>query len=224
MNHSNDINNICAIIPFYNEEKHIKNIIHKVSKYVDIIIAVNDGSTDNSLNQIEKKDNLILITHKKNMGKGYALRTGFEKSIELNTNISITLDADLQHAPEYIPNFIEKINEYDAVIGNRMNNKKGMPIHRKFSNFLTSKILEIKTGYKIFDSQSGFRAFKTKILKDILPSFAGFEAESEMIVKLLKAQYTLGFVDIPTIYGDDESKMKAWKTIKGFIKVIARKY
>ena len=224
MNHSDDINNICAVIPFFNEEKHIKNIIHEVAKYVNIIIAVNDGSTDNSLNQIEKKDNIILLTYKKNMGKGSALKTGFEKSIELNTNITITLDADLQHAPEYIPDFIEKVKEYDAVIGNRMNNKKGMPLHRKVSNFLTSKILEFKTGYKIHDSQSGYRAFRTKILKDILPTFTGFEAESEMIVKLLKARYTLGFVDIPTIYGNDESKMKAWKTIKGFIKVVLKKY
>jgi len=222
LNHLEDINKVCAIIPFYNEKTHIKSLTTKVSKYVDLIIFVDDGSTDNSSSQIELNEHIILLKNKKNMGKGYALKKGFEKSIELNTDVTITLDADLQHAPEYIPNFLDKIKKYDAVIGNRMNNKKGMPIHRKLSNYLTSKILELKTKSQIQDSQSGYRAFRTRILKDILPSFNGFEAESEMIIKLLKSDYSLGFIDIPTIYGNNESKMKAWKTIKGFVKVVLK--
>ncbi len=97
-----------------------------------------------------------------------------------------------------------------------------MPIHRRLSNYLTSKILSVKTGFNILDSQSGFRAFKTKILSNILPDYSGFEAESEMIVKISKNNYSLGFTEISTIYGEDNSKMKAIPTIIGFIKVILR--
>ncbi len=221
MNHSEKINKTtCAVIPFYNEEENISKIISSVAKYVDLIIVVNDGSTDKSTEKIIPTDKLILINHKTNLGKGKALKTGFLKSIELKTEITLTLDADLQHAPEYIPKFISELKTYDAIIGNRLHNKKGMPAHRRLSNFLTSKLLGIKTGQKILDSQSGYRAFRTEILKDILPEYQGFEAESEMIVKLLKNNYKLGFVNIPTIYGNEKSKMRGWQTIKGFVKVL----
>ena len=103
---------------------------------------------------------------------------------------------------------------------NRKRNAIGMPIHRKLSNYLTSKILSIKTGCNILDSQSGYRAFRTNILSKVLPSYSGFEAESEMIVKICKNNYSIGFKEISTIYGNDDSKMKALPTIIGFIKVI----
>ncbi len=92
----------------------------------------------------------------------------------------------MQHAPESIPKFIEAISEYDCVIGSRDINHIKMPIQRKLSNFLTSKLLSLKTGTDILDSQSGYRAFKTEILNNVLPDYNGFEAESEMIVKLAK--------------------------------------
>ncbi len=224
MTHLEKTNSVCAVIPFYNEKTHLKQLISEVLNYVDLIIAVDDGSTDESLQIVKQFPEIVILKNERNYGKGFALKVGFKKSIELKTKYTITLDADMQHAPKIIPGFIEKLNDYDVIIGNRLHNKKGMPIQRKLSNYLTSKILGIKTGYKILDSQSGYRAFRTEILKDILPKENGFEAESEMIVRLLKANYSLGFVNIPTIYGDDTSKMKAWQTIKGFIKVILKKY
>lgn len=213
---------IAAVIPFFNEEKHLSNVIHEVLKYVDCIIIVNDGSTDDSVNKIPINDKIYLLHHSENLGKGEALNTGLRKSIELNTNITITLDADNQHDPDYIPKFLDKLNNYDCVIGNRERDKTMMPIHRKLSNYLTSKLLSIKTGVQILDSQSGYRAFKTSILNNILPNYSGFEAESEMIVKICENNYSLGFQKIPTIYGDDESKMKAIPTILGFIKVLVK--
>jgi len=95
-----------------------------------------------------------------------------------------------------------------------------MPLQRRASNFLTSFFLSKKLNVKITDSQSGYRIFKTEILKDILPEHSGFEAESEMIVKAARKNYKIGFVNIPVIYGNDSSKMKVWQAIKGFIKVL----
>lgn len=219
---SENQNKICAVIPFYNEEKHLHSVCSEVLKYVDFIILVNDGSTDASLNKIPDTENIVKLSHPNNLGKGAALRSGLLKSIELKTELTITIDADNQHDPSYIPKFINNINQYDCLIGSRKRESSSMPIHRRLSNYLTSKILSIKTGVKILDSQSGYRILKTEILNKILPKYYGFEAESEMIVKLCKNNLSIGFIEIPTTYGDDESKMRAIPTILGFMKVILK--
>ncbi|MBK8946523.1 MAG: glycosyltransferase family 2 protein [Ignavibacteriae bacterium] len=222
MNISENKNKICAVIPFYNEKSTLDKIISETLNFVDLLILVNDGSTDNWQTEIPTNEKLILISHENNLGKGAALKNGFTKSIELKTLFTITLDADLQHDPKQIPNFLNHIENYDCLIGKRETRNTQMPIHRRLSNYLTSKLLSIKTGTKILDSQSGFRAFKTNILENILPEYMGFEAESEMIVKLCKQNYKLGFISIPTIYGNDNSKMKAIPTILGFTKVLIK--
>jgi len=215
-------NKICAVIPFYNEENNITSVISKVKKNVDIIILVNDGSTDLSLEKVKVFEQTILVGHSRNLGKGAALRTGLLKSIEIDSDITITIDADNQHDPEYIPKFLEKLKNYDSVIGSRRANISTMPYHRRLSNYLTSKLLSWKTGYSILDSQSGYRAFNSKHLKTILPTYNGFEAESEMIVKICLNKLSIGYVNIPTIYGNDNSKMKPIATILGFIKVLIK--
>ena len=226
MNNSGNTNNsastgkICAVIPFFNEEKTVGKTVEKVLEYVDFVIAVNDGSTDNSIEKINKLDNVIVLNHTDNLGKGKALRKGFEKSIKLKTKYTVTIDADFQHDPEYIPKFVELLRNYDIVIGNRLHDIKDMPIQRRVSNFLTSFLLTRKLKTNIKDSQCGYRIFKTDILKDILPIYSGFEAESEMIVRAAWNNYKIGFTNIPVVYGGDDSKMKSIQAIKGFLKIL----
>jgi glycosyltransferase involved in cell wall biosynthesis len=213
-------NKICAVIPFYNEHNSIKEIVNQTLSFVDFVIAVNDGSTDGSINAVPQSENVILLSFKQNSGKGFALKAGFEKSISLNTDYTITLDADLQHPPEIIPKLISELAVYDIVIGNRLRNISAMPLQRIASNKITSFLLSFKTKIKLLDTQCGFRAFKTDILKYILPSFNGYEAESEILVKAAKKNYKIGFIDIPTIYGNEQSKMKSFQAIYGFLRVL----
>ncbi len=220
MNYSPGKNKVCAILPFFNEEKNIESVAESTLKFVDVIIAVNDGSTDSSVEKISKFEKVILINHSVNLGKGAALKSGFLKSIELNSEFTLTIDADGQHDPEFIPVFLEKLNLYDIVIGNRLHDMKSMPVHRRASNLLTSKLLSLKTGLKILDSQSGYRAFRTGTLGKLIPDSNGFEAESEIIVKAARNGFKIGYVNISTIYGNDESKMKSIKAISGFIKTM----
>jgi len=216
-------NKLIAVVPYFNEENTIEKLITYTLNYVDQIIAVNDGSTDDSYNRIKYLNNIVHCSLKKNSGKGAAIRTGLLKSIELNSDLTIIIDADMQHPPSYIPNLLANIENFDIIIGSRKRDFKIMPVQRIASNFLTSFFLSLKTGQKIIDSQSGFRVYKTKILKDIIPAFNGFEAESEMIVRAAKKKYRIGSVDIPTIYGNDNSKMKSFQAIIGFIKVLLLK-
>jgi glycosyltransferase involved in cell wall biosynthesis len=213
-------NKICAVIPFFNEDKTIREIIIRTLPFVDFIIAVNDGSNDDTCENIPQNEKVILLSYSKNCGKGYALKTDFLESIKRAAYITITLDADLQHIPEKIPELILGLENCDIVIGNRLINLKKMPFHRVLSNKLTSLLLSIKTKQKLLDTQSGFRAYKTNILNDILPSYTGFEAESEMLVKAAENNYKINFISIPTIYGNEKSKMRSLPAIIGFIKVL----
>ena len=220
LNNYSKKNNICAVIPFYNESKNIEEIIKNTLNYVDFVIAVNDGSTDDSCSKIPHDKNIFLITYPDNRGKGFALNQGFKESISRQFEITITLDADFQHSPKLIPDLINALNSFDIVIGNRLTDFQKMPMHRIASNKLTSFFLSLKTRQKLLDTQCGFRAYKTKILESILPSNNGFDAESQILVNAARHNYKIGFVKIPTIYGNEKSKMKSLQTIAGFIKVM----
>jgi len=220
LNKSKVQNKICAVIPFYNEEKTISEIINRTLQYVDKIIAVNDGSTDNSKQKINNVQNVIVIDYGKNYGKGFALNKGFEKALELGYDTVVTLDSDLQHDPVFIPDLLREIENYGIVIGNRLNNLADMPLQRRLSNKITSFLLSVKTGQKILDSQSGFRAIRSDVLRVVKTRKHGYEAESEQIILAARNGFKIGFVNTTTIYGNEKSKIKPVKTILAFIKTL----
>ncbi|MBK7629970.1 MAG: glycosyltransferase family 2 protein [Ignavibacteriales bacterium] len=158
---------VCAVIPFYNEKDFLSDVISETLKFVDIIIAVNDGSTDNSEKTIVDNDDVRIISLDRNYGKGYALQKGFDKCVKENFDYIITLDADKQHNPAFIPDFISHLNKFDIVIGNRLNDTEDMPFQRILSNKITSIFLSLKTGQRILDSQCGYRAYKIDVLKKL---------------------------------------------------------
>ena len=224
MNNSKDINkvtnSVCAVIPFYNEKETLEIVLDETLKYVDYIFAVNDGSNDDSYQLLKNKSGIKVIDLDKNYGKGRALSFGFEEAISAGFQFVITIDADLQHEPKYIPKLIDSLSSYDIAIGNRLKNLEGMPLQRRLSNKLTSFFLTVKTRQEILDSQCGFRAFRSEVLRVVKTKSFGFEAESEMLVKAANKRFTIGFVDIPTIYGNEKSKMQPIKAIMGFLKVL----
>ena len=101
-----------------------------------------------------------------------------------------------------------------------MNDLKGMPLQRRISNKITSFLLSIKTGQKILDSQCGFRAYRAEVVKNITTVEDGYEAETEILIKASRGGYKIGFINVATIYGDEESKMMPIKTTFGFIKLL----
>ncbi len=209
-----------AIVPFYNEAFTIGKILNELLSYVDFVIAVDDGSNDNRQNEIPKDERILLLRHSKNLGKGAALRTGLRKAMEINVEKVITIDADFQHDPALVPEFLKKLDECQIVVGNRLENISPMPLPRKLSNFITSFLLSLKTGVNIKDSQCGFRGFLSETIPPIITDENGFEAESLMLIKAARNNFSICFVKIPTIYGDDNSKMKNIRAIFGFIKIL----
>lgn len=220
MNSLNQIIKICAVIPFYNEKDFILDVVTETLNYVDKVIAVNDGSTDSSEKVIANLERVQVISSDQNYGKGHALRIGFDESIKQRFDVIITLDADKQHKPEYIPALLSSLRDFDIIIGNRLNNLENMPVQRIMSNKITSLFLSFKTGQKIVDSQCGYRAYKSEVIKNVTTYSNGYEAESEEIIFAARLGYKIGFVQIPTVYGAEKSKMNAVEAIKGFLKIL----
>lgn len=195
-------------------------LLDETLKYVDKVFAINDGSSDDTYNFERSKINITMIDLEKNYGKGRALSIGFEEALASGFENIVTIDADFQHNPKYIPELLEALNSFEIVIGNRLKNLKNMPVQRKISNTLTSYFLTKKTGQKILDSQCGFRAYRAEVLKKVKTKYYGYEAESEILVKAAKEGFNIGFIDISTIYGNEKSKMKPVQAILGFLKVL----
>lgn len=220
MTRLNTTNKVAAVIPFYNESKTINEVIQRTLKHVHYVFAVDDGSTDNSAELITLKDKVQIITIPVNRGKGFALRTGVNAALNEGYSEIVTLDADLQHNPDEIPLLTAGLKDYQIVIGNRLNNLKGMPLQRRISNKITSKLLSMKTGQKIIDSQCGFRAYNLEVLNKVKTVKNGYVAESEILIKAAKNGYRIGFVDISTIYGNEKSKMNGFKATFDFVRLL----
>jgi len=224
LTNSKDINkqadSVCAVVPFFNEKETLRTLLDETLEFVDFIIAVNDGSTDANYLDFQNNSKLKIINFEKNYGKGKALNSGFEEAVSFGFNTVLTIDADMQHEPKHIPKLIDALSSFDIVIGNRLKNLQAMPIQRRLSNTLTSFLLTMKTGQKILDSQCGFRAYKIEVLKKVKTRYHGFEAESEFLAKAAKQGFKIGFVDIPTVYGNETSKMRPLQAIIGFLKVL----
>lgn len=209
-----------AVIPFFNEESFLRRVITETLPHVDLLILINDGSTDNSKDKIPQDPKILLIESPVNEGKGAALNQGFREALALQAEFVVTLDGDGQHSPGCIPEFFEKLKENDIVIGARKKIPGVMPPQRILSNYLTSLMLSMKVGRRVIDSQSGFRGYRVTTLPGNLPQNAGFMAETEILINLLRKNLRLGYVEIPTIYENQQSKMNPVGSILQFIRLM----
>ena len=185
-------------IPAFNEEKNIASIITKLRKISDSIIICNDGSSDMT-EEIAKEMGVIVISHEKNLGYGAAIRSLFEKAREMELDSLITFDGDNQHRIEDINSVFEPINEgsADIVIGSRFLNERteNVPTYRKAGIRLITKVTNLSIKEKLTDSQSGFRGYNKKALKEILVSDEGMGVSTEILIK--GSNLGLKIVEVP---------------------------
>ena len=198
--------NIVAIIPAYNEEKALADVIAKTFKYVDKVIVVNDGSVDKTA-EVALNAGAEVISHSTNLGKGEALKSGF-KAIN-DDSIIITIDGDGQHNPDEIPDLIKPIVEgsADLVNGSRYMNgpEENTPAYRRVGQRVLDIATNISAGIKVTDSQSGFRAFSNKSRDCFRFKDTGFGIESEMLVDAAEAGLKIVEVPITVRYDVDGS-------------------
>jgi len=193
---------LSIIIPVYNEELTIGDIINRVNAAArqtglkTEVIVVDDHSYDRSLLQAEKHG-VKLYSLKQHMGKGYALRAGFAKA---RGDVIVTMDSDGSHRPEELPEVLAPVllGQADLVIGSRYMNHKRVAARRlnAFGVRVFNHFIQLLTGVAITDSQSGYRAMKREVMKSQRLKSGEYEIESEMLVKTAKQNFRIAEVPI----------------------------
>jgi len=212
-----------VIIPCFNDNKTINVLLEKILSSNDIdVLVIDDGSYEN-VSIDNSRDNVILLKNETNMGKGFSLKKAFKYAFEKDYTHTVTIDADMQHDPKFIPHFIDVNEGVDIVVGSRDFNGT-MPFYRRLSNRLTSKIISVLVQKKILDSQSGYRRYKLekRIYENSIEN--GFQFESEVLIDELRNKNSrLIHIPIPTIYNNEKSSIKNILDTYKFLKLIIRK-
>jgi glycosyltransferase involved in cell wall biosynthesis len=206
-----------AICPVYNEAHHIFSVVKDTLNYVDQVLVVDDGSLDETVTQAQKAGAKVL-SHPFNLGKGAACRTGFYAAIQEKADIVITIDGDGQHNPKEIPEFLKAFEtspSQSLILGDRMLNTDKMPWLRTCTNHVLSLLLSLLAGQRINDSQCGFRAIRSELLRKLDYQHNRYDAESEILIRAARLGFKIGSVPIQTIYGNEMSKIHPfWDTLR----------
>lgn len=169
------------VVPAYNEATTIAQVLNAFREMHDVVV-VDDGSLDGT-GDIARAAGAVVLRHVVNRGLGAALRTGFAYAINKDAyDAVVTLDADGQHNPTEIKNFIEALSQgADVVIGKR--EFSDMPLIRQAYNAAGAIITAALFGGPLTDSQSGFRAFRVSKLRDFRLMTSRMEISSEIIAE-----------------------------------------
>lgn len=224
--------NVLIIIPAYNEEQNILKTYKTIIDYNNMnktnfdVIVINDGSTD-STEDILTKNNIPHISLIHNLGIGGAVQTGYKYANINNYDIAIQYDADGQHDITYIDKIIKPIidNQADMVIGSRFIKKNKDNFNSTFTRRIGIKIIsffiKLKTGKKIYDTTSGFRAINKKIINEFSNYYPFEYPEPISSVWLLKNKCNVSEVQVKMKEREfGKSSIHSWKNIYYMINVI----
>ena len=179
---------VCVVVPTYNNERTIVDVLQRIQAYTHNIIVVNDGSTPETLKVINAafdSENLPdIVDYAPNRGKGYALMRGFRRAVEMGYRYAVTIDSDGQHYPEDIPSVMEcfKENRGALIIGARNLTADNMPSKNTFANKFSNFWFHLQTGVRLEDTQSGFRLYPLENINLRWPITPRYEAELELLV------------------------------------------
>ena len=194
---------VSVIIPAYNEEKTIRQVLDNVQALPieKQLIVVNDGSTDETytiLEEIKSECEITVVHHEQNRGKGYAIRSG----IPFVKGSSVVIqDADMELCPKDVLHLVELLeNEnVEVVYGSRFLNGRG---NAKLHNYIANRILATYTnilyGCRITDESTGYKAFSSKLITALNLTCEGFEFCPEVTAKILRGGYTI--YEVPVSY------------------------
>ena len=214
----NSHSKIAVVIPAYNVEDTIVKVIMGIPTNVHNIIVVNDASKDDTVARVKtiKDHRVTLINHKKNMGVGGALLTGYSYALGLGADIVVKLDGDDQMDVKFMPGLIEPIQngQADYTKGNRFLHPvalKKMPVGRKISNLGLTFLSKIASGYwNVFDPANGYTAISASKLVNLDPKkiARSYFFETSMLCELRKLDAVVMDISMPAIYQNERSAVK----------------
>ena len=209
-----------VIIPTYNEKENVAKIIEKALNAADSVdvLIVDDNSPDGTAQIVrdimQKEPRVFMIEREGKLGLGTAYIAGFKFAIDRKYDYIFEMDADFSHDPNEIPNFLEKIKDYDLVLGSRYLHGVTVvnwPLRRLFLSYSANVYSRIITGLKIKDCTGGFKCFRREVLEAIdldRVHSGGYAFQIELNLKAWKKGFKM--IEIPIIFIDrleGQSKM-----------------
>ena len=212
---------ICVVIPTYNNAGTIDAVVRQTLKECMDVIVVNDGSTDDTSAILHAIEGITIVEYTQNRGKGYALKRGFQRALEMGFAYAITLDGDGQHYPHDISLFLEANRQHPGalIIGSRTLNgverTKGSSFANKFSNFW----FYVQTGRRLPDTQTGYRLYPLKKLYGLCLLTSRYEAELELLVFASWHGVELVPIDINVYYPSREERVSHFRPGMDFARI-----
>jgi glycosyltransferase involved in cell wall biosynthesis len=194
---------IIAVIPAYNEAERLTAVVEGTRKYVDQVIVVDDGSTDETA-AIAQRAGATVVQHVENCGAGAATMTGIEAARAAGADIIVTLDADEQHDPRDIPALLQPVlgDRADIVFANRFGQRNRIPFVRRFFNTLGNLVTFATTGRWVNDSQCGFKILGPRAVREVQIRMSGYEFCTEIVRETVQRRWRIVEVPIKVLYSE----------------------
>ena len=240
---------IGVVVPAFNEEELIEKTITNVPPFVDRIVVVDDGSTDETSIKVAAAAGadarIAAVSHGANLGLGSALVSGYRHLLDESSgepvDVAVVMAGDAQMDPDQLPRLLDALVEegFDAAKGNRFlrfgQELRSMPRHRLFGNVILTLITKFASGYwSLFDTQNGYYAITSRLLRsmDLSRLAKGYEVENAFLIEANIVGARIKDVAMPAQYGTEQSTIKLHRFIPrvlrlmtfGFLRRIWRRY
>lgn len=214
----------CLLVPTYDNPRTVADVVRGALAHCPRLVLIDDGSgpaAAAAIDELARLDGVTLVRHARNLGKGHALRSGFQRARELGYTHGLTLDADGQHPLEQIPRFLARAAERPEalLIGDRdllaAGAGRGSVWGRKNSNFWTW----VELGQWIPDTQSGFRCYPLKAVEWLALGCGGYDLEIEVLVKLGWTGVPIESLPIPVRYFQGPERVSHMRPFRDFLRI-----
>jgi glycosyltransferase involved in cell wall biosynthesis len=211
----------CVLIPTYNNAGTLEKVLNGVLCYTSNVIVVNDGSTDSTRKILLNFSHIEVIHQPTNKGKGIALRTGFKAALNKGYEYVITIDSDGQHNVDDLPKFIDSIdiNPGSIIIGSRNMQQKNIPGKSSFGHRFSNFWFRVETGIHLPDTQSGYRLYPVRELKNTKYYTHKFEFEIEVLVRAAWNGIPITSVPVSVYYAPDGERVSHFRPFKDFFRI-----
>lgn len=212
--------NACVLIPTYNNAQTLPALVTDILTYTDKVVVVNDGSTDETA-VILKQFPVEIVSYEKNKGKGWALRQGFKRAVELGYTYAITIDSDGQHYADDLNVFLNAVDQHPAaiIIGARNMEQSSVPGKSSFGNKFSNFWFWVETGIKLPDTQSGYRLYPVKELAALTFFTLKYEFEIEVIVRAAWKGIDVTCVPVKVFYPEKEKRISHFRPFRDFSRI-----
>lgn len=204
---------VVAAIPCYNEERFIGDVVHKTKRHADVVVVVDDGSSDDTVIRAQEAGAQTVV-HPTNLGPGAAARSCLQAGRDLGADVLVTLDGDGQHDADEIPDVIAPVlsGEADVVIGSRfLGAYNNVAAYRRFGIGVITTLYNLGARGQITDGQSCFRAHNRRTLETLRITDLGFGFSVQTLVQARSAGLRIGEASISCVYHEESHSMNPVK-------------